>query len=534
MEWGNSMKFIDIADKYNINTAGDIIAAKKDNRIVNLNTEVGDTENFEFIDTASLDGIRIYRNTLKFVLVKAVAGLFPDSRLKIHYSINKGSFCELIGRSIGREDVNKIRKRMRNLVKKKHPIEKHEFSIEHAGKVLGHTNRNDLLNVLSHEDNGDLITLYSLEGVFDYFHGVMAPDTSYVDLFELRHFHNGFLLFHPTRFEPGKLPEWQTQDKLTGAFEEFRLWGNAIGVDSINDINQITENNEIGDIIRISEALQEKKIGYIADDIKEQNKNFVFIAGPSSSGKTTFARRLAIHLRAVGLKAYPISLDDYYKGSEVPLDIFGKKDYETPNAFDIEKFSEDMKSLQEYGYAKIPEYEFATESRKAYRDLSIDEKSVVIVEGIHGINPAFSNSVDRKRAHKLYISALTSINIDDHNRLSTTDARLFRRLVRDFKYRGASAERTLGMWADVRKGEDKYIFPYQEEADEIFNSTLIYEHGVLKKFAEPILANLDADSRYFSEARRLLGIMSYFTEVEDEEIPNTSLLREFIGGSVLR
>ncbi|MCK5758347.1 MAG: nucleoside kinase [Clostridiales bacterium] len=528
------MKFIDIADKYNANTAGDIIAAKKDNRIVNLNTEVGDTENFEFIDTASLEGIRIYRNTLKFVLVKAVAGLFPRNRLKIHYSINKGSFCELIGRSIGKEDVNKIRKRMRSLIKKRHPIERHDFSLEHAAKVLGHTNRNDLLDVLSHDGDDSLITLYSLEGVFDYFHGVMAPDTGYVDLFELRHFHNGFLLFYPTRFEPGKLPEWQIQDKLTDAFEEFRLWGNAIGVDSINDINLITENGDIGDIIRISEALQEKKIGYIADEIMARHKNFVFIAGPSSSGKTTFARRLAIHLRAVGLKAHPISLDDYYKGSEVPLDIFGKKDYETPDAFDIEKFSEDMKSLQEYGYAQIPEYDFTTESRKAYRDLSIDEKGVVIVEGIHGINPDFSNCVDRSRSFKLYISALTSINIDDHNRLSTTDARLFRRLVRDFKYRGASAKRTLSMWADVRKGEDKYIFPYQEEADIIFNSTLIYEHGVLKKFAVPILSDLDSDNKYYSEAQRLLEIMSYFTEVEDAEIPNTSLIREFIGGSVLK
>ncbi len=529
----DDMRFIEIAEKYNKNTAGDIIAAKRNNQIVSLLEDVGDSANYEFVDTASLDGIRIYRNTLKFLLVKAVAGLFPNNRLKIHYSINKGSFCELMGRSIGKEDVNKIRKSMRNLVKKRHPIERHEFGIEHAAKVLGHTNRNDLLNVLAQNDDSKVV-LYSLEGVFDYFHGIMAPNTGYVDLFELRHFHNGFLLFYPTRFDPGKLPEWKNQDKLTNAFEEFRRWGEAIGVDSISDINNIAEKGEIGDIIRISEALQEKKIGYIADEIKEKRKNFIFIAGPSSSGKTTFARRLAIHLRAVGLKAHPISMDDYYRGKEVPLDLYGKKDYETPDAFDIEKFNDDMKSLQEYGYAEIPKYDFATERRNSYRDLSIDESGVVIVEGIHGINPAFSKSVDSKRVHKLYISALTSINIDDHNRLSTTDARFFRRLVRDFKYRGASAERTLSMWADVRKGEDKYIFPYQEEADEIFNSTLIYEHGVLKKFAVPILRNIDEDSIYLSEAKRLLVILSYFTEVEDEEIPNTSLIREFIGGSVLR
>ena len=527
------MRFIDIADKYNVSTAGDIIAAKKDNQIVNLLEDVGNSENYEFIDTSSLDGIRIYRRTLKCVLVKAIAGLFPNNRIKIHYSVNKGSFCELIGRSIGYEDVNKIRKRMKYLVNKRLPIERNEFSINHAGKILGHINRNDLLDILSNGTEQKVV-LYSIEGTYDYFHGIMAPDTGYVDLFELRHFHNGFLLFYPTRFDPGSLPEWHVQEKLTGAFEEFRQWGDAIGVDSINDINKITEKGEIGDIIRIAEALQEKKIGYIADEIKAKKKSFVFIAGPSSSGKTTFAKRLAIHLRAVGLKAHPISLDDYYRGREVPLNLYGKRDYESPDAFDIKKFNDDMKSLQEYGYAEIPEYDFGTESRKGYRDLSIDESGVVIVEGIHGINPEFSRSVDRNRVHKLYISALTSINIDEHNRLSTTDARLFRRLVRDFKYRGASAERTLGMWPDVRKGEDKYIFPYQEEADEIFNSTLIYEHGVLKKYAVPILKNVDTESKFFSEAKRLLLILSYFTEVEDEEIPNTSLLREFIGGSVLK
>lgn len=530
------MRFIDIAEKYNHNTAGDIIAAKKDNQIVSLNSEAVDTGNYEFIDTSSLEGIRIYRNTLKFVLVKAVADLFPGCRLKIHYSINKASFCEIVSRSIGKEDVNKIRKRMKSLISKKFPIEKHVFEIDHAAKVLGHSNRHDLLNLLSNDDKTN-VTLYSLEGVFDYFHGIMAPDTGYVDLFELRHFHDGFLLFYPTRFEPGKVPEWKGQEKLANAFEEIRLWGEAIGVDNINDLNLINQNGGIGGIIRISEALQEKKIGYIADEIKAKHKNFVFIAGPSSSGKTTFAKRLAIHLRAVGLKAHPISMDNYYKGRDIPQDIYGKRDYEIPEALDIEKFNEDMLSLQKQGFARIPDYNFASETIKGYQDLYIDDSGVVIVEGIHGINPIFSKSVDsvgRERVHKLYISALTSINIDDHNRLSTTDARLFRRLVRDFRYRNSSAERTLGMWADVRYGEDKYIFPYQEEADEIFNSTLIYEHGVLKKYAVPILALVDKESIYYSEARRLLTILSYFTETDDTEIPNTSIIREFIGGSVLQ
>lgn len=533
MELGFRMRFIDIADKYNNNTAGDIIAAKKDNQVVSLYSEIGNSENYEFIDTSSLQGMRIYRSTLKFVLVKAVADLFPGTRLKIHYSINRGSFCEIVNRTVGVEDVNKIRKRMKSLINKRHPIEKHILDADHAAKVLGHSNRDDLLALFSGDDKTK-VTLYSLAGVFDCYHGVMAPDTGYVDLFELRHFQDGFLLFYPTRFEPGKLPEWKEQEKLAEAFEEIRLWGEAIGVDNISDLNEIVLKGEMGDIIRISEALHEKKIGYIADEIKAKHKNFVFIAGPSSSGKTTFAKRLAIHLRAVGLKAHPISLDNYYKGKDIPIDIYGRKDYEIPEALDIDKFNKDMKSLQETGYACIPDYDFSTEMRKGYNDLYIDDKGVVIIEGIHGINPELSKDVGRDRVHKLYISALTSINIDDHNRLSTTDARLFRRLVRDFTYRNSSAERTLGMWADVRNGEDKHIFPYQEQADGIFNSTLIYEHGVLKKYAVPILLEVDRSSKYYSEAQRLLTILSYFIEADDSEIPNTSIIREFIGGSVLK
>ena len=527
------MKLAEAAQKYNNSTAGDIIAAKVDNRTVSLSDEVPDNSVYEFVDTASLDGIRIYRRTLKFVLVKAVSDLFPVNRLKIHYSVNKGAFCELEGRSVGREDVNKIRKRMKQLIAKSIPIEKHQFELKRAKLILEHTNRNDLLEVLT-ETGRNNVVLYSLQGVFDYFYGTMAPDTGYVDIFELKHFHDGFLLFYPTRFHPGMLPEYNEQHKLTEAFEEFRLWGNAIGVDNIYDINCITEEGRIGEIIRISEALQEKKIGYIADRIKAKKKHFVFISGPSSSGKTTFAKRLSIHLRAVGLSAHPISLDDYYKGSEVPRDLLGRKDYETPGAFDIERFRDDMRSLQDTGKAMIPEYDFETESRAGYKELKINESGVIIVEGIHGINPAFTDGVHRSNAHKLYISALTSINIDDHNRLSTTDVRLFRRLVRDYKYRGSSAERTLGMWPDVRRGEDKYIFPYQEEADEIFNSTLIYEHSVLKNYAEPILREVGNDSSHFSSAGRLLRILSYFKGAEDFEIPNTSLIREFIGGSVLK
>lgn len=527
------MKLIEAAKRYNSSTAGDIIAAKIDNQIVSLIEEIPDNSEYEFIDTASLEGIRIYRSTLKFVLVKAVADLFPANRLRIHYSVNKGGYCQLEGRNIGVEEVNKIRRRMKQIISKKLPIEKHEFEIQRARLVLENINRTDLLDVLAGAGKPNVI-LYSLEGVFDYFYGIMAPDTGYVDIFEIKHFYDGFLLFYPTRFHPGKIPEYSEQHKLTEAFEEFRLWGNAIGVDNIHDLNQLVEKGEMGDIIRISEALQEKKIGYIADRIRDDGKSFVFISGPSSSGKTTFAKRLAIHLRAVGLKAHPISLDDYYKGRDIPVDVMGKKDYESPEAFDIEKFKQDMVSLQNNGIAMIPDYNFAMESRKGYRELKIDDSGVIIVEGIHGINPAFTEGIFKRNAYKLYISALTSINIDDHNCLSTTDARLLRRLVRDFKYRGASAQRTLGMWPDVRKGEDKYIFPYQEEADEIFNSTLIYEHSILKNYAEPILNEVGQDSIYYSFARRLLTILSYFKGADDSEIPNTSMIREFIGGSVLK
>ncbi len=526
------MKYIDLAEKYNQNTAGDIIGVKVNNELKSLDEAFKEGEDFEFIDTTTLEGIRIYRDTLKFILVKAVRDLFPDSSLRIRYSVNKGAFCQIVGKNTDEDDINRIRDRMEYLVKGRYPIKKDEYDIEQAIKIVCNSGRDDLKSIFRMKPDENVI-LYSLGGVYDYFHGILAPDTGYADIFDLKNLPNGFLLLYPTRFNPGTLPEWKEQKKLAAAFEEFRLWGQVIGVDTIGDLNKIVQKGELGDIIRISEALQEKKIGYIADRIKKDGKSFIFIAGPSSSGKTTFSKRLSIHLRAVGLKAHPISLDSYYRGSGIPLNVNGDKDYEAPEALDMDRFNRDMHSLQEEGAADIPVYDFHTESRKSYRRMVMEEEGVVIVEGIHGINPRFSLGVDKRKAHKLYISALTSINMDDHNRLSTTDARLFRRIVRDFRYRGASAERTLGMWNDVRRGEDRYIFPFQEEADEIFNSALIYEHNILRKYAVPILEQVPEESEYSYLAKRLMDVLLFFVEAEDSEIPNTSILREFIGGSVL-
>lgn len=526
------MKYIDLAEKFNKSTAGDIIGVKVENELRSLDETVKEGATYEFIDTSTLEGIRIYRDTLKFVLVKAVRDLFPEERLRIRYSVNKGAFCQIIGRTAGEDEIGRIKARMRYLVNGKFAIGKNEYDVEQAEKIVCRSGRKDLAAIFRmHPDRK--VTLYSLGGVHDYFHGILAPHTGYVDIFDLKAIPNGFILLYPTRFNPGALPEWKEQKKLAGAFEEFRVWGEAIGVDTIGDLNEIVKKGELGEIIRISEALQEKKIGYIADEIKRDGKSFVFIAGPSSSGKTTFSKRLSIHLRAVGLKAHPISLDSYYKGSGIPVNINGDKDYEAPEALDIERFNSDMHSLQEQGFAQIPVYDFHTESRKGFRELVMEKEGVVIVEGIHGINPRFSVGVDRDKAHKLYISALTSVNLDDHNRLSTTDARLFRRIVRDFRYRGSSAERTLGMWNDVRRGEDRYIFPFQEEADEIFNSALIYEHNIIRKYAVPILEQVPEDSEFGYLAERLLGVLMFFVEADDSEIPNTSILREFIGGSVL-
>jgi len=528
------MNLIERAKKYQESMAAQIVAAKVNNRIVDLNYNPKVDDKIELIDIASIDGIRVYRNTLKYILVKAIDELYEDCSVKISYSMNKGGYCELIGKKISNNDINKIRKKMQQIIEQKIPIVKKQFDKKAAKQILQKDNRVARIKMLD-MIKGDKVTLYDLNGSFDYFYGILAPDTSYTDIFDVKKFEEGFLLLFPNRFEPTKLPEFKSQKSLLKIFEEYKEWGNILGIDNISDINEVVKKKNITDLILVAEALQEKKIAYIADNIKSLKKKFVFIAGPSSSGKTTFAKRLLLQLRANGLKGTVISLDNYYKGAgKIPYDKSGKLDYEALEAIDLQLLDKNLKQLINKKETNIPIYEFKTESVIGYKNIKIDDNSLVIFEGIHGLNPKLYKNINDQLIHKIYISALTSINVDDHNRLPATDTRLIRRIVRDYNYRDATATKTIKMWSSVRKGEDKSIFPFQDSADDAFNSSLIYEHGVLKKYALEVLKKVTNKESAYSEAQRLIEILMYFEDIDETNISITSILREFIGNSIFR
>lgn len=522
------------AKKYQSTMAAKVVAAKVNNVIVDLNFPVKENDKVELIDISSIEGIRVYRNTLNYVLIKAVDELFNQVKIKINYSMNKGGYCQLEGMTVDESAIKEIKKRMKEIISQKLPIEKKEFSKKEAKDILCQGNREDRVKMLNYLQ-GDTVTLYHLNGVYDYFYGVLAVDTSYVDIFDLKIYDEGFILLFPDRFNPGKLPEFKDQLSLSKVFKEYKEWGKILGIDNINDINDAVRKDDITQLILISEALQEKKIAYIADNIKTESKKFIFIAGPSSSGKTTFANRLLIQLKANGLNGTIISLDNYYKGfGRIPYDINGELDYESIEGLDLDLLKENVLDLTKTGNAEIPVYDFTIEKVVAHQRVSINENSIIVFEGIHGLNPLIHHKLNEALIHKVYISALTSINIDDHNRFSSTDTRLIRRIVRDFNYRNASASRTLKMWSSVRRGEDRSIFPFQDDAHDVFNSSLIYEHGVLKKYAMEVLEKVDVEDEYFSEAQRLIELLQYFEEIDDSKICITSILREFIGGSVFR
>ncbi|MBN2853286.1 MAG: nucleoside kinase [Clostridia bacterium] len=522
------------ANKYQGTMAAKVVAAKVNNLVVDLNYPVRDNDRIELIDISSIEGIRVYRNTLNYVLIKAVDELFDHVKIKINYSMNKGGYCQLEGIKIDKHVLKRIRGKMNEIIALKLPIEKNEFSKEEAKTILCRNHREDRVKMLEYI-KGDTVTLYHLNGVYDYFYGVLAIDTSYVDIFDLKLYDEGFILLFPDRFNPGKLPEFKDQLSLSKVFKEYKEWGKILGVDNIVDINNIVSAGEIMQLILISEALQEKKIAYIADNIKTRHKKFVFIAGPSSSGKTTFANRLLIQLKANGLNGTIISLDNYYRGfGKIPYDINGELDYESILGLDLDLLRKNVLELMNTGKTEIPVYDFTEEKVIRFNPVDINEQSIIVFEGIHGLNPMIYENMDEHLIHKIYISALTSINIDDHNRFSSTDTRLIRRIVRDFNYRSASASRTLKMWPSVRRGEDKSIFPFQDGADDVFNSSLIYEHGVLKKYALKVLQNVDINDEYYSEAKRLAEILQYFEDIDDSKICISSILREFIGGTVFQ
>ena len=513
---------------------GYITLANINNKLRELSYKVKEDCNIKFIDTTNADGSRVYSRTMSFIFIMACNELFDKARVTIEHSLSRGLYCEVhTNEKLQDFDLKNIKNKMQDIIDKNYKIEKISTTKSNAIKIFeehGMYEKAELLRYKEHDD----VKIYKCNNYINHFYGHMLPSTGYIKTFDLKQYENGVILLGPSESDKTKAKEYVPQPKLANIYKEAEEWAKVIDVDKVITLNKIIDNNQYGEVIRTVEALHEKKLSQIADMIKEKKKRVVLIAAPSSSGKTSFANRLCIHLKVNGLNPVSISLDDYFLNREdTPLDEFGKYDFESIYAIDLEKFNSDLKSLLDGKEVNLPKFNFKTGKREEnYKKLKIKENQPIILEGIHVLNPILTSSIHEEDKFKIYISAVTQINLDDYNRIPTTDLRLIRRMVRDHNFRGYSAKHTIMNWDSVRRGEKKNIFPYQEEADIIFNSACVYELAVLKKYAKPLLEEIKSDDEAYIEANRLLKFLQYFIELEDtSDIPSTSILREFIGGS---
>ncbi|MBQ8191590.1 MAG: nucleoside kinase [Bacteroidaceae bacterium] len=509
-------------------------SARVNNVVEGLNFKVYHNMDVEFLDITSSSGMRTYVRSLCFVLCKAVADLYPEGRIKLQHPVSKGHYCTLeIGHEPTADEVNSIRERMQEIVRLCIPYRRHEVPTEQAARLFRQLGMNDKATLL--ETSGSLYTFYyTLDDTADYYYGSLLPHTGYIHLFDLIKYDDGLLLRYPDPNNPTQLNAMVRQDKMLDVFQEHSRWHDIMGVSTVGDINTACNQGYATSLINVSEALQEKKIARIAEEIHQRGKvKVVLISGPSSSGKTTFSKRLSIQLMTCGLKPKAISLDDYFVNREdTPRDADGQYDYESLYALDLPFFNAQLQALLNGEEVELPRFNFTTGQREFNGNkLRIEENTILILEGIHALNPELTPLIPEEKKYRIYVSALTTILLDNHNYIPTTDNRLLRRIIRDYNYRGYSAEETIGRWSSVRRGEDKWIFPYQENADAMFNSAMLFELAVLKEHAMPILNRVPQNRPEYSEAYRLRKFLQYFVPVQDKDLPPTSLLREFLGGS---
>lgn len=509
-----------------------IVAAVVNNEIRELTFPIEQESDITTVDLSSDDGIRIYQRSLKFLLIKAVHDLFPDKELQVRHSVRRGVFFEIVDYKVTPEDVERLEKRMRELVEQDHRFVKRVVPIDEARRIFLRRGREDRYRALAFREK-DYVSLYTFDDIEDYFYGYMVPSTGYLKLFGLAAENDGIVLIVPKKENPTRLPDVTLPKQLFDVFTEYTNWIKILGVEDVGRLNEVVKKGRIHEFILISEALHEKKIAQIADMILQQKKRIILIAGPSSSGKTTFARRLGIQLRVNGLRPLTISVDDYFVDkTRTPLDEEGKPDYEALETVDLAFFNQSMNALLKGEEIDVPTFNFVTGKREFNgRKMKLEDGCVVIIEGIHALNPRLTNDIDDADKFKIYISAITSMRIDQHNRIPTTDLRLLRRIIRDNRFRGTPAPETIDMWPAVRRGEERNIFPFQQEADVMFNSSLIYELLVLKGYALPLLNAITRDMPQYSEARRLIEFLSYFLQIPADDVPPNSILREFLGGS---
>ena len=509
-------------------------SAKANNVVEGLTFKVYHPMDVEFLDVTSSSGMRTYVRSLSFVLCKAVEELFPEGQIILQHPVSKGYYCTLrIGHEVTETEVSRIREQMQEIIHAQIPYRRMEVHTDQAVRLFRQRGMNDKATLL--ETSGTLYTYYQTLGdTVDYYYGSLLPHTGFLYLFDVVKYDDGILLRYPDPKNPSQLGEMVRQDKMLEVFKEHHRWHDIMGVRTVGDINMACNEGHATDLINVSEALQEKKIARIADEIHQRgNVKVVLISGPSSSGKTTFSKRLSVQLMTNGLRPFALSLDDYFVNREdTPLDENGKPDFEALHAIDLDFFNNQLKALIAGEEVELPRFNFHTGKREFRGEkLRITSNTVLILEGIHALNPELTLQIAEENKFKIYVSALTAIRLDNHNYIPTTDNRLIRRIIRDYNYRGFSAQATISLWNNVRRGEDKWIFPYQENADAMFNSALLFELAVLKEHAIPILNRVPQNCPEYSEAYRLRRFLQYFVPVQDKDLPPTSLLREFLGGS---
>lgn len=529
-------KLLDAAKLFNIQLKNPVLGAMVNNKLREASFEFYHPKTVRFIDITHPDGMRMYIRSLSFVLYAAVEELFPGATLRIEHSVSNGFYCELDNLKDGMtvQTVFDLGQRMREIIEKDIPFVMQKDETDEVVRMLEEKRLTDKIDLIRHRGQY-YTTFYRMGEHINIFYGFLVPSTGYLKVFDLNKYYNGMLLQIPKRNQPAEVEDLIIQNKMFEIFREFTQWNKILNVTKVSELNKAAGNGKSETLIKVTEALHEKKIGQIADQIaaRRDKLRIVLISGPSSSGKTTFGKRLAVQLLVAGIKPLNLSLDNYFVDREhTPRDANGDYDFEALEAIDLKLFNQQLVDLLNGEEVEIPKFSFETGSRQYDgTKLKMTKENILIIEGIHGLNPNLTPSIPAEAKYKIYVSALTSINFDNHTRIPTTDNRLIRRIVRDYKYRKYSARDTISRWNSVRHGEEIHIFPYQEEADVMFNTALLYEFAVLKPFAEPILLEVQPNQPEYSEANRLLKFFSYFKPMQPREIPPTSILREFLGGS---
>ena len=535
-EYEEGTSFEVIAQDFQKDYEHQIVLACENYKLLELRKKLDCDHKVRFITTADSVGNKTYKRSMCLLLVKAihdVCGHDKKCKVRIHFSVSKGFYCTVESDlSVDEAFIKAVKKRMLEMIDAKLPIEKKSIHTDDAIKLFKKYGMHDKEKLFGYR-RVSKVNVYSLNEFEDYYYGYMVPNASYLKYFELYLYDEGFVIQMPEAAEPTVVPEFRPHEKLFQVLKESTKWGDMLGIETVADLNEEITKRNIQETILVQEALQEKKIAEIADMIQERgNVKFILIAGPSSSGKTTFSHRLSIQLRAHGMIPHPIAVDNYFVEREkTPRDEYGNYNFECLEAIDVAAFNKDLNDLLAGKEVSLPTFNFKAGKREYngnYKKLG--ENDVLVIEGIHCLNEKLTYQLPKENKFKIYIRALTQLNVDEHNRIPTTDGRLIRRMVRDARTRGTSARQTIAMWPSVRRGEEENIFPFQEEADVMFNSALIYELSVLKLYAEPVLFGIDKDCEEYVEAKRLLKFLDYFVGVGSEAIPTNSLLREFVGG----